>query len=197
MEADGRSFGGSQADIGDAILARKDAPASYHLSCVVDDAASGVTMVVRGADLRASTPVQRLLQQLLGLPEPTYLHHALVTHLDGRRLAKRDLARLSPPCAKRAPTDPRWSASFLRAICRLAFGFRKPKERGDNPLLLILLLLAMAATAYVLVRGVIAMASGKDVTGEQQQNYMRKRVLFQAAAIVIVVLILLVAGKSH
>ena len=52
--------------------------------------------------------------------------------------------------------------------------------------LLILLLLAMAATAYVLVRGVIAMASGKDVTGEQQQNYMRKRVLFQAIAIVIV-----------
>ena len=49
-------------DIGDAILARKDAPASYHLSCVVDDAASGVTMVVRGADLRASTPIQRLLQ---------------------------------------------------------------------------------------------------------------------------------------
>ena len=65
-----------------------------------------------------------------------------------------------------------------------------------TPILMILLLLAMAATAYVLVRGVIAMASGKDVTGEQQQNWMRKRVLFQAAAIVIVVLILLVAGQS-
>jgi hypothetical protein len=62
--------------------------------------------------------------------------------------------------------------------------------------LLILLLLAMGATAYVLVRGVIAMASGKDVTGEQQQGYMRKRVLFQAIAIVIVILILVVAGKS-
>ena len=62
--------------------------------------------------------------------------------------------------------------------------------------LLVLLLLAMAATAYVLVRGVIAMASGKDVTGEQQQGYMRKRVLFQAIAIVIVILILVVAGKS-
>ena len=90
-EADGRSFTAPASDIGDAILARKDAPASYHLSCVVDDAASGVTMVVRGADLRASTPIQRLLQSLLGLPEPTYLHHALVTHEDGRRLAKRDL----------------------------------------------------------------------------------------------------------
>ena len=65
-----------------------------------------------------------------------------------------------------------------------------------TPLLLILLLVAMAATAYVLVRGVIAMASGKDVTGEQQQNYMRKRVLFQGIAIVIVVLILIVAGQA-
>ena len=63
-------------------------------------------------------------------------------------------------------------------------------------LLVILLLLAMGATAYVLVRGVIAMASGKDITGEQQQNYMRKRVLFQGLAIVIVILILIVAGNS-
>ena len=91
-EHDGREFAAKASDIGDAILARKDAPASYHLSCVVDDAASDVTMVVRGADLRPSTPVQRLLQQLLGLPQPTYLHHPLVTHEDGRRLAKRDLA---------------------------------------------------------------------------------------------------------
>lgn len=92
QEEGGRRFGASVSDIGDAILARKDAPASYHLSCVVDDAASGVTMVVRGADLRPSTPVQRLLQNLLGLATPTYLHHPLVTHEDGRRLAKRDMA---------------------------------------------------------------------------------------------------------
>jgi glutamyl-Q tRNA(Asp) synthetase len=91
-EADGREFTPSERDIGDAILARKDAPASYHLSCVVDDGASGVTLVVRGADLRASTPIQRLLQQLLGLAEPAYLHHPLVAHEDGRRLAKRDFA---------------------------------------------------------------------------------------------------------
>jgi hypothetical protein len=63
--------------------------------------------------------------------------------------------------------------------------------------LLILLLLAMGATAYVLVRGVIAMASGKDVTGEQQQQWMRRRVLYQAVAILIVILILVVAGASH
>jgi glutamyl-Q tRNA(Asp) synthetase len=91
-ESDGRRFEASGSDIGDAILARKDAPASYHLSCVVDDADSRVTTVVRGADLRASTPIQRLLQMVLGLPEPTYLHHPLVAHADGRRLAKRDLA---------------------------------------------------------------------------------------------------------
>jgi hypothetical protein len=66
-----------------------------------------------------------------------------------------------------------------------------------NIFLLILLLLAMAATAYVLVRGVIAMASGKDISGQQQQNYMRKRVLFQAIAIVIVILILAMAGASR
>lgn len=91
-EADGTAFASTRADFDDVILARKDAPAAYHLACVVDDAASGVNLVVRGADLRASTPVQRLLQTLLGLPEPRYLHHPLVTHADGRRLAKRDLA---------------------------------------------------------------------------------------------------------
>ena len=63
-----------------------------------------------------------------------------------------------------------------------------------NTILIILLLLAMGATAYVLVRGVMAMASGKDLSGERQQDYMRKRVLFQAVAIIIVILILVVAG---
>jgi NADH:ubiquinone oxidoreductase subunit 6 (subunit J) len=65
-----------------------------------------------------------------------------------------------------------------------------------TPLLIILLIVAMGAVAYVLVRGVIAMASGKDVTGEQQQNWMQKRVLFQAVAIILVVLILFVAKSS-
>ena len=63
-------------------------------------------------------------------------------------------------------------------------------------LLLVLLLLAMAGVVYVLVRGVMAMASGKDMSGEQSQMWMRRRVLFQAFAIVIVVLILIVAGSS-
>jgi len=91
-EAGGTIFAAAATDVDDEILARKDAPASYHLACVVDDAASGVSLVVRAMDLRSSTPVQRLLQTLLELPEPAYLHHELVVHEDGRRLAKRDLA---------------------------------------------------------------------------------------------------------
>lgn len=92
IEHDGETYTASCEQIDDEILARKDAPAAYHLACVVDDASSGVTLVVRGMDLRSSTPVQRLLQMLLGLAEPSYLHHRLVVHEDGRRLAKRDLA---------------------------------------------------------------------------------------------------------
>ena len=66
-----------------------------------------------------------------------------------------------------------------------------------NTLLIIALVVVMAATAYVLIRGVIAMASGKDVSGEVQQGYMQKRVLFQAIAIVIVILILALASGGR
>ncbi len=66
-----------------------------------------------------------------------------------------------------------------------------------NTVLTILLLAAIGATAYVLIRGVMAMASGKDLSGERQQDYMRKRVLFQAVAIILVILILIVAGASR
>ena len=66
-----------------------------------------------------------------------------------------------------------------------------------NTLLIIALVVAMAATAYVLVRGVIAMANGKDTTGEVQQKYMQKRVMFQAIAIVIVIAILALAGGNR
>ena len=78
--------------LGDIILKGRDRPASYHLAAVVDDAATGVTLVTRGMDLFASTHVQRILQGLLGLPEPQYHHHALIAGPDGRRLAKRDAA---------------------------------------------------------------------------------------------------------
>ncbi len=73
---------------GDVILARKDTPGSYHLAVVVDDAAQGVTDVVRGHDLFHATGVHRLLQSLLGLPVPRYHHHRLVLDADGRKLSK-------------------------------------------------------------------------------------------------------------
>lgn len=73
---------------GDVVVARKDAPGSYHLAVVVDDAAQGVTHVVRGRDLFHATAVHRLLQALLGLPAPAYRHHALVAGPDGRKLSK-------------------------------------------------------------------------------------------------------------
>jgi glutamyl-Q tRNA(Asp) synthetase len=73
---------------GDIILARKEVPTSYHLSVVVDDAAQGVTDVVRGRDLFHATAVHRLLQALLELPEPAYHHHPLILDADGTKLSK-------------------------------------------------------------------------------------------------------------
>jgi glutamyl-Q tRNA(Asp) synthetase len=75
---------------GDVVLARKDAPVSYHLAVTVDDAAQGVSDVVRGRDLYAATDVHRLLQALLGLPTPLYHHHPLLLDAEGGRLAKRN-----------------------------------------------------------------------------------------------------------
>jgi glutamyl-Q tRNA(Asp) synthetase len=75
---------------GDVVLARKDAPASYHLCVTHDDAAQGVTLVTRGVDLKAATHVHRLIQALMGWPAPVYAHHDLLTDSSGRRFAKRD-----------------------------------------------------------------------------------------------------------
>jgi glutamyl-Q tRNA(Asp) synthetase len=77
---------------GDVVLARKEVPSSYHLAVVVDDALCGVTDVVRGQDLFWSTSVHRLLQTLLGLPEPAYHHHRLILDGGGRKLSKSTLA---------------------------------------------------------------------------------------------------------
>ena len=109
--ADPRAFG-------DVVLARKDAPASYHLAVTVDDAAQGVTHIVRGEDLFAATHVHRLLQALLGLPTPVYRHHPLLVDAGGNRLAKRAGA---PTLAdrRRAGEDGPALADRLR--------------RGDNP----------------------------------------------------------------
>ena len=74
---------------GDIVIARKDAGTSYHLAATLDDAAQGITHVVRGQDLFIATHIHRLLQALLGLPTPTYHHHRLIIGRDGTRLAKR------------------------------------------------------------------------------------------------------------
>lgn len=80
------------ARFGDIVLARKDAPCSYHLCVTHDDAFQDVTLVTRGVDLKPATDVHRLLQTLMEWPEPTYAHHGLLTDASGRRLAKRDNA---------------------------------------------------------------------------------------------------------
>jgi glutamyl-Q tRNA(Asp) synthetase len=106
---DGRpqSIAADPALWGDAVIVRKDTPASYHLAVVVDDAWQGVTHVTRGRDLYAATHLQRLLQVLLDLPEPIYGHHRLITDADGRKLAKsaRDTSLRSLRQAGATPAD--------------------------------------------------------------------------------------------
>ncbi|KQW28136.1 glutamyl-Q tRNA(Asp) ligase [Rhizobium sp. Root274] len=92
---------------GDVVLWRSDAPASYHLAVTVDDAAQGVTHVVRGLDLFHATSVHRLLQDLLGLPQPVYHHHRLILGPDGRKLSKSagDTALASLRAEGKTPSD--------------------------------------------------------------------------------------------
>ncbi|MCB1408257.1 MAG: tRNA glutamyl-Q(34) synthetase GluQRS [Rhodobacteraceae bacterium] len=80
-------------NVGDIVLARRDLGTSYHLAVTVDDAAQGITLVTRGADLFDATPIHVLLQRLLDLPTPAYHHHRLIRDAQGKRLAKRDDAR--------------------------------------------------------------------------------------------------------
>lgn len=82
-----------ETEVGDIVLARKDMGTSYHLSVVLDDAAQGISHVVRGADLFEATRIHVVLQSLLGLPTPRYHHHRLIRDGAGKRLAKRDDAR--------------------------------------------------------------------------------------------------------
>ena len=89
-EGQGGRIAADPAAWGDVILARRDVPASYHLAVSVDDAIQGITDVIRGEDLFAATSVHRLLQRLLGLPEPRYRHHGLVLDGTGRKLSKSD-----------------------------------------------------------------------------------------------------------
>ncbi|NUS18649.1 MAG: tRNA glutamyl-Q(34) synthetase GluQRS [Mesorhizobium sp.] len=83
-----RAVEATPQDWGDVIVARRDIPTSYHLAVVLDDALQDVSHIVRGQDLYAATSVQRLLQELLGLPAPRYFHHRLILGPDGRKLSK-------------------------------------------------------------------------------------------------------------
>jgi glutamyl-Q tRNA(Asp) synthetase len=102
------------ATLGDAVLARKEVAASYHLAVTVDDALQGITLVTRGEDLFPATHLHRLLQALLGLAAPRYRHHMLLTGADGRRLAKRDgsLTIRALRAAGRTPPELRAMAGF-------------------------------------------------------------------------------------
>lgn len=116
---------------GDVVLLRKDLPASYHLAATLDDAADGVTLVTRGADLFAASHLHRLLQALLGLPVPVWHHHRLLVDGEGRKLAKR---RGSPSLAdrRRAGEDGRALAEALRGE-RLPAGISLAERLHDAP----------------------------------------------------------------
>ncbi|MER8726473.1 tRNA glutamyl-Q(34) synthetase GluQRS [Mesorhizobium sp. M0045] len=96
-------------DWGDVVVARREIPTSYHLAVTVDDALQGVSHVVRGQDLYSATSVQRLLQQLLGLPQPAYFHHRLILGPDGRKLSKSlgDTSLAAQRAAGASPDDVR------------------------------------------------------------------------------------------
>lgn len=102
------------ASHGDVVLARKEIPTSYHLAVTLDDALQGVTLVTRGEDLFTATHIHRLLQALLDLPVPRYLHHRLLTDASGRRYAKRDRALTIAALrdAGRSPEEVRALAGF-------------------------------------------------------------------------------------
>ena len=114
QEEDRGTIAVEPGNLGDAVLARKEVAASYHLAVTVDDALQGVTLVSRGEDLFHATHLHRLLQALLGLATPRYRHHMLLTGADGRRLAKRDasLTVRSLRAAGRTPPELRAMAGF-------------------------------------------------------------------------------------
>ena len=114
--------------LGDVVLARKDIGTAYHLAVVVDDAFQEITHVTRGEDLLPSTHVHRLLQALLGLPEPVYLHHPLVLDAQGRRLAKRHDA-LAIAALRQAGMS---AAAVLAQVAHSADAFALPNPAGPH-----------------------------------------------------------------
>ena len=114
------------SSLGDMVIGRKDIGISYHLAVVVDDAHQGITHVIRGEDLLTSTPIHRLLQALLGLPSPTYIHHPLLVDGDGNRLAKRNNAT-----TLKALREAGVSATSLRGFLMDSTSLQWPFEPGN------------------------------------------------------------------
>lgn len=105
QDSDGKAHIADPLSLGDVVLARKDTPTSYHLSVTVDDALQGITHIIRGVDLLHTTHIHVLLQALLGLPTPIYLHHKLLLDEDGNRFAKRNKS-MTLQSLRQKGTDP-------------------------------------------------------------------------------------------
>ena len=112
----------------DIVIGRKDITFSYHLAVVIDDASQGITHIIRGNDLRDSTGIHRLLQALLGLPEPVYIHHALLCDSDGERLAKRH-GSMTLQGLRKMGVEAQKLRSYLSHSEPLIWPFRADEER--------------------------------------------------------------------
>ncbi|WP_338242334.1 tRNA glutamyl-Q(34) synthetase GluQRS [Aurantiacibacter hainanensis] len=122
-------------ELGDIVLVRKDAPASYHLAATLDDAADGVTLVTRGADLFFASHIHRVLQELLGLPVPRWHHHALLLDEKGDKLAKSRRSgesNLGLAAMREAGKDGRALAENLR-IGQMPCGIELSRFPHDGP----------------------------------------------------------------
>jgi glutamyl-Q tRNA(Asp) synthetase len=111
---------------GDVVLARKDAPASYHLAVTLDDAHQQISHVVRGRDLFLATHVHRLLQALLGLPVPLYRHHRLLAGADGRKLAKSEGAAALGLLREKGGDGPLLLENLRKAILPSGISWAEP-----------------------------------------------------------------------
>ena len=111
---------------GDVVLARKEIPTSYHLAVTLDDAFQGVTDMVRGQDLFWSTSIHRLLQALLGLPEPVYHHHRLILDAEGHKLSKSTQAKSLRDLRAEAPA--RRISGAWSGLAASAWSRKKPPE---------------------------------------------------------------------
>lgn len=115
---------------GDVVLARKDAPASYHLAVTLDDAHQQISHVVRGRDLFLATHIHRLLQALLDLPVPLYRHHRLLAGADGRKLAKSEGAAALALLREQGADGPSLLENLRKGLLPSGISWAKPSYSG-------------------------------------------------------------------